>query len=108
MSRYIDLDKAIPIAIQAVVDVVGHGISQVDAVRIAERFEDAPTTDVVEVRHGHWISEEEAVQLDRYDLAYTCSVCGRCDWDCTESKNFNFCPNCGAKMDGERREENGV
>ena len=49
MSRYIDIDKAIPIAIQAVVDVVGHGISQVDAVNIADKFEEAPTADVVEV-----------------------------------------------------------
>lgn len=65
----------------------------------------APTADVVEVRHGHWITQEEAEQLDRYDLAYTCSFCGHCDWDCTESENFNYCPNCGAKMDGERRED---
>lgn len=49
MSRYIELDKAIPIAIQVVVDVIGHGISQVDAVRIAEKFEDASAADVVEV-----------------------------------------------------------
>jgi hypothetical protein len=46
MARYIDVDEAILIAIQAVVDVVGHGISQVDAVRIAEKFEDAPTANV--------------------------------------------------------------
>lgn len=50
---------------------------------------------------GHWISKEEAELMDRFDLAYTCSVCGHCDWDCTESENFNFCPNCGAKMKGE-------
>lgn len=51
-------------------------------------------------REGHWISKEEAELMDRFDLAYTCSVCGHCDWDCTESENFNFCPNCGAKMKG--------
>lgn len=28
----------------------------------------------------------------------TCSVCGHCDWDCTESEYFKYCPNCGAKM----------
>lgn len=62
------------------------------------------SADVVEVRHGHWITEDEAIRMDRFDLAYTCSICGHCDWDCTESENFNFCPNCGAKMDGERKE----
>lgn len=97
MSRYIDCDKCY------------HG--RVCAYRhhykdmITECSHYIPTADVVEVRHGYWISEEEAVQLDQYDLAYTCSICGHCDWDCTESENFNFCPNCGAKMDGERREE---
>ena len=49
MSRYIDIDKAIPIAIQAVVDIVGHGISQIDAVNIADKFEEVSTADVVEV-----------------------------------------------------------
>lgn len=24
--------------------------------------------------------------------------CGCCDWDCTESVSFNYCPNCGADM----------
>lgn len=64
----------------------------------------SPTADVAEVRHGHWITEKEALEIDRYDLAYTCSVCGHCDWDCTESEDFNYCPYCGAKMDGERSE----
>lgn len=49
--------------------------------------------------NGHWVTEEEAIEKDDYSLRDTCSVCGHCDWDCTESKNFNFCPNCGAKMD---------
>ena len=47
MSRYIDVDKAIPIAIQAVVDVVGHGISQIDAVYIAEKFEKIPSAEMI-------------------------------------------------------------
>ncbi len=63
----------------------------------------APEADVAEVRHGHWITEKEALEIDRYDLAFTCSVCGHLDWDCTESESFNYCPYCGAKMDGERR-----
>lgn len=49
---------------------------------------------------GHWVSQDEAELMDRIDLAFTCSVCGHCDWDCTESETFNFCPNCGAKMKG--------
>lgn len=49
MSKYIDIEKAIPLAIEAIVEVVGHGISQIDAVHIADKFEEAPAADVVEV-----------------------------------------------------------
>lgn len=47
---------------------------------------------------GHWITEEEAEERSEQSLRDTCSVCGHCDWDCTESASFNFCPNCGADM----------
>ena len=57
-----------------------------------------PATDVHPVIHGHWISEKEAEEMDDYSRRDTCSVCGHCDWDCTESKYFSFCPNCGADM----------
>ena len=40
------------------------------------------------MRHGHW---EE----------FHCSVCGEMGWD-NEDK---YCPNCGAKMDGEEENE---
>lgn len=51
------------------------------------------------VRHGHWITEEEAEERGEIWLQGSCSVCGHCDWDCTESEDFNYCPHCGAKMD---------
>lgn len=47
MERYVNIDKAIPMMIQACVDVVGHGITQVDAVNIARMLEDASINDVV-------------------------------------------------------------
>lgn len=59
-----------------------------------------PTVDAEPVRHGHWITEKEAEERDEIWLWGSCSVCGHCDWDCTESEDFNYCPNCGAKMDG--------
>ena len=59
-----------------------------------------PAADVRPVVRGHWITEEEAVEKGDYSLRDACSVCGHCDWDCTESESFNYCPNCGAKMDG--------
>ena len=53
------------------------------------------------VVRGHWISEKEAKEMGDIMMAFTCSVCGCCDWDCTESASFKYCPNCGAKMEQE-------
>ena len=47
----------------------------------------APAADVVEVRHGYWISGLDTV----------CSVC-KIDVDVYDVERFNYCPNCGAKM----------
>ena len=57
-----------------------------------------PTVDAVEVVHGRWIwtvtGEED------YEQYYRCSKCN----DHMYSE-YNYCPNCGAKMDGEARNE---
>ena len=65
-----------------------------------------PTADVVEVRHGEWQYE----QLDEYKFyKVTCPYCDAYymgNYDAyNEPDDFNYCPNCGAKMDGDRREE---
>lgn len=52
--------------------------------RIANLVEQMPTIDPV--KHGKWINEE------------TCSVCGESVLYDTDL--CNYCPNCGAKMDG--------
>ena len=56
-------------------------------------IEDMPTADVAPVRHGRW---EEASDGD----GIVCPFC-RTDF-CTiiyDTEYFNYCPNCGAKMD---------
>lgn len=58
-----------------------------------------PTIEAKPVVHAHWISKQEAENIDRYDLVYCCSACGRCDWDYIESNSFKYCPACGAQMD---------
>ena len=53
---------------------------------------DAPAAAVVEVRHGEWV----------YDhwCEFSCSECGH--FSKTEPRGTeNYCPNCGAKMDGK-------
>ncbi len=51
------------------------------------------TVQAVEVVHGRWME---------FNSFMTCSVCDK-DWyygdnNCDE---FDYCPNCGAKMDGD-------
>lgn len=65
--------------------------------------EEVNAVDAEPVVHGRW-EEHEDYDGDSY---YTCSVCD-CHWvmiDGTPAENgMSYCPNCGAKMDGERRE----
>lgn len=58
---------------------------------------DIPAADVAPVKHGHWIEQENWIPDDYY---YTCSACGE-DYNTIDGTlDYNFCPNCGAKMDG--------
>lgn len=49
-----------------------------------------PTINAEPVRHGKWVKKNESSRIIK------CTECGR-------EKIFkeNYCPNCGAKMDGE-------
>lgn len=47
------------------------------------------------VRHGRWEVKRHKLFGNSYD--YVCSACG-CDYALAE---YNYCPHCGAKMDGE-------
>ena len=65
-----------------------------------------PTADVAPVRHGYWVEQENWATDDYY---YTCSACGE-DYNTIDgTPDYNFCPNCGAKMDGgvKRNEQSG-
>ena len=57
-------------------------------------IEDAPTVDAEPVKHGHWI-EVDTQYIDETK----CSNCGVVECFNKGWKRFNYCPNCGAKMD---------
>ena len=64
----------------------------------AEEVLNAPAVDAVPVVHGKWL----ATSVDPADPYFRCSVC---HYGIDEIYNggeepFNYCPNCGAKMDG--------
>lgn len=57
--------------------------------------------DVQPVRHGRWIGITEYCKKNGYipsgmGIYYWCSEC-----DKEEQKTTDFCPNCGARMDGD-------
>ena len=62
---------------------------------------EVPTVDAVPVVHGRWIPIEE--KLWNLDIPVVV------DWKCSNCnaighEDFRYCPNCGAKMDGEKHE----
>lgn len=70
-----------------------------------------PTVDAVVVVHGHWEDEYGGKFVNP---RYRCSVCKgkalyRFDQDCLGGWHevqalTDYCPNCGARMDGERKD----
>ena len=57
-----------------------------------------PTVDAAEVVHGHMVERTVDHECPWYKV-YDCSECG-----CTVEIWHNYCPNCGAKMDGDGNE----
>lgn len=85
-------------------DAVYHAISVDDGLNAYEKaycidiVRKIPAADVAPVRHGRWV--------DHCVRDWRCSECGdkiikfrSVDGYCYDDKP-NFCPNCGAKMDG--------
>ena len=60
---------------------------------------DMKTADVATVLHGRWLQKKHKIFGNAYD--YVCSECG-CDYALAE---YNYCPNCGAKMEKMDLEE---
>lgn len=58
-------------------------------------IERIPATDVAPVQHGLWIDNGAC----GYKWAFACSKCGYIDGYPFNDRH-NYCPNCGARMDG--------
>ena len=64
----------------------------------ADLINEPPAADVAPVRHGRWIHTDLAAHWYGKD---ECSECTYHEHDRRDLSHFNFCPNCGAKMDLE-------
>ena len=65
------------------------------AICIASEIADIPAADVVPVVRGRWIHDGRRIESG-IDWCH-CSECGKLDNFCART---NYCPNCGAKMEG--------
>lgn len=61
-------------------------------------LEALPAEDVQPVKHGRWVRDAAYVDETTGEpcLAWFCNQCGE-----PQMVGTNYCPNCGAKMDGE-------
>ena len=79
-------------------DNVLRGINEIVHRKIQMLLADTPAVDAVPVVHGKWIEDHDYLK---------CPECGvMVKWDFTffDIGNWNYCPNCGAKMDGKGEE----
>ena len=91
MAEYIDRNTAI--AKVTALEVIEPLSTMVDVKRL---LADIPAADVAPVRHGRWVSVP-------HKLARVCSVCNRDEpykFADIDADVYDYCPNCGAKMDG--------
>lgn len=65
---------------------------------VIRSLKNVPTADVAEVKHGKWkpCFEDWRKQIEGDE----CSVCGFQHYG-TSIRTYHYCPNCGARMDGE-------
>ena len=69
---------------------------------LANRIIDtAPAADVAEVVHGEWLENDGRCYCNRC-FEFSCTVMD--DTGTIYNDLTKFCPNCGAKMDGGRKE----
>ena len=92
-KRLISLDEAL----KATRSEIYWTESQQAAVRLF--LVQQPRVDAMEVVNGRWVKDEEASK-NHIEAIYSCSACQNHDaWG--EMEKTNYCPHCGAKMDGE-------
>lgn len=98
MDEYIEKNKAI----KELYEVYDHefptasgGFDEYARMIVPNTIKNMPAADVAPVRHGRWIEQEKYA----FGVMYDCSICDNRILD--NGHSWNYCPNCGAKMDGE-------
>lgn len=93
MAEYIKREAAVKAANEWVSEACMAPVMRVS--RLFDKLQKVPAADVAPVVHGRWIEDHDYLK---------CPECGvMVKWDFTffDIGNWNYCPNCGAKMDIE-------
>lgn len=97
MARYIDADALKELEeMEYIYFTSPAAVPFYEADKVWDAIKAAPTADVVEVKHGRWIWNDED----------ECWICSNCELSALnnyrgDSTESNYCPYCGAKMDGD-------
>jgi hypothetical protein len=81
--------------------------TETDAAVVLRMIDDAPAADVAPVVHGRWIHSRYKDCSEQFELV----KCSQCNHEAYAMAFYvrggNYCPNCGAKMDGGADHEAG-
>ena len=73
-----------------------------DGAMAMEIVASAPAADVAPVVHGRWINAYPDIEPNPL---FMYGICSNCSFEQGLSDKLNYCPNCGAKMDGGDSDE---
>ena len=100
MAKYIDREALVEwlkrIPLKDLSDGLGlcRVIMEDDFKKAIKKMPKGIVVDIAPVRYGQWIEQEKYT----FGTMYDCSICDNRILD--NGHSWNYCPNCGAKMDG--------
>ena len=93
MAEYIDRDKAYNV----LTDYYHHS-TKIQHEALRDAISRIPSADVAPVKHGKW-------KWEMADNGWANHICSECGWtkntDIHVYLDYNYCPVCGAMMEGE-------
>ena len=103
MAKYIECFSCRDDLYNAILDILSGDSTNDRANQIIDLFDDLPSADVQPVKHGRWeqlVSKQSGLN---YEVGARCSCCNEHTVTICicEAMPFEFCPHCGARMDGD-------
>ena len=89
MVDYMERETAIKAIEKADCAVIADDAESCKTDYLREIIKSVPAADVAPVVHGRWVFGGDG-----------CVICSKCNEEESNDNHRNFCPNCGAKMDG--------